>query len=132
MDIEQEDGTKKKRVKHPVPDGYYTPTELQQHLAFYGVGPVSGIEASEEDKVHVGTATVYSWTRSKEDFPSEIHTDHRTIIPRDEGLAWVSAHLEEIKNKTKRKAANAAKREERLIKGVLNGNRTFAMAASVQ
>lgn len=130
MDIEMPDGTKTKRVKHPIPDGYVTPTELVQHLAFAGTNANPTKEAEDGKKINIGAQTVYNWARNLEDFPSIEHTDGRTIISRKDGLKWVSTHLDEIQAKQARRKANSAKRKERVIKGLLSANRSFALAAA--
>jgi len=102
---EEEKPVARKASKDPLPDGFVTPTGLT-HLA-------NDDEVVNQNILKPLTPQqMYGFVKAGKDFPSDVHSDGRVIVPQEAGLAWVRERTQMQAEKRAAKAAEAKTTEE--------------------
>jgi len=105
-----------KRVKHPIPDGWDTPSEFS---IFLNYNELSSIDAQG----------LYALAANREGFPSKRHTDDRVIINRAEGIEWIAEREGELKERDAKRAERLANRQAAQMRSVTKATASLAKEA---
>lgn len=98
-----------KRIKHPIPAGWETPSDIAIRLQF---NKTLGNDENG-DPIVLDSTTVYSIANAeKSDFPSTKHTDGRLICDIKKSMKWFKDRQQEFQERNKLRAERAANREQ--------------------
>jgi hypothetical protein len=107
-----------KRVKHPLPDGFVTPSDLAVYVNFHSI---SDIDA---------TGLYALANNEKKGFPSQTHTDGRVICNRSDAVEWITKHADELAARQAKRAERVIDREETRLRTITKATFAFARNAA--
>jgi hypothetical protein len=95
------DQNAKQSNKHPLPEGWETPTAFAHRLS-------DTLEGHSRESNPFRPQMVYGYVKNGKEFPSKLHTDGRVIVNIEEALAWVKVRVDKRAEREAAKAAAAA------------------------